>query len=240
MREWAASPGTLPAAASFLLSRAAGIETFALARAHAGPGRLLDVGSGRGEILDSFARLGWETVGIEPGRAVAEAVRARGHDVLAEDFASAPIELEFDLVVFSHSLEHMRDPRAALEKARGLLAPGGRIFVATPNAGGALSRIFGENWWQLDAPRHLVVLSRSGLRSIAARAGLRVLRMHTHSVPMGPLVSRRLARENAYLIERWDIRHEHRATSALARTGSLLADLAGVGDNLHAVLEVPR
>lgn len=237
IRDWIVHgrPGaTLGATA---LSRLTGVETFALARNYRGPARLLDVGSGRGEVLDSFARLGWATTGIEPGTDAAAQSRARGHIVIEDDFETIDVDGEFDLIVFSHSLEHMRDPGRALVKARALLSAQGRIFVATPNAGGALRRLTGRNWWQLDAPRHFVVFSRAGLRAAAANAGLRVVRLSTHSVPMGPLVSRRLARDPSYAIQDWGIDQERRGVVLGARAISLGADLVGAGDNLHAVLE---
>lgn len=228
--------GLVGAIGSRALSRLAGIESFELARAHSSPGRLLDVGSGGGEVLDSFARLSWSTTGIEPGEAAAQRSRERGHSIIEGDFASVELESQFDLVVFSHSLEHMRDPRASLEKARTLLAPGGSIFVATPNASGVLARLAGKNWWQLDAPRHLVVLSKRGLQSAANRAGLRVSELHTHSIPMGPLVSHRLAHEGGFLIEQWRGTDDPTPIRAAARAVSIVADLVGVGDNLHATL----
>jgi SAM-dependent methyltransferase len=160
--------------------------------------------------------------------------------VIEEDFATVALDPGFDLIVFSHALEHMRDPLAALMKARELLAPAGRIFVATPNASGALSRLTGHNWWQLDAPRHLVVLSKDGMRRVAARADLRLVDLHTHSIPMGPLVSRRLSRDDRFLIEQWSARDENVAMRIAVRCVSLGADLAGVGDNLHALLEKPQ
>jgi SAM-dependent methyltransferase len=39
----------------------------------------------------------------------------------------------FDVVIFSHVLEHLLRPDAALRDARRLLNPDGRIFVALPN-----------------------------------------------------------------------------------------------------------
>src|ERR1700761_164702 len=39
----------------------------------------------------------------------------------------------FDAVVFLQTIEHVQDPVAVLERFRSLLAPGGVVYVTTPN-----------------------------------------------------------------------------------------------------------
>ena len=228
--------GPFGGVASRGLARLTGIETFALVHGANGPWAVLDVGCGNGITLDSYARLGWRTAGVDAGERAVALARARGHDAVAGFFPETAPAGPFGLVLLVHSLEHLPDPVAALRRARELLAPGGRVFVATPNAGGALARRFGEHWWQIDAPRHLVVLTAAGLRAAGTRAGLVVERLHTHSVPMGPLVSRRLARDPGFCLEDWRPGREAWAGLLRAYAGSLLRDLGGRGDNLHAVL----
>ena len=41
---------------------------------------------------------------------------------------------QFDNIFLVHTLEHLDDPVAVLRQISGWLAPGGRLFVATPNA----------------------------------------------------------------------------------------------------------
>ena len=228
--------GPLGSVASRGLARLTGIETFALVRDATGPRAVLDVGCGNGVTLDSYARLGWRTAGIDAGERAVALARLRGHEAVVGLFPETAPTGPFGLVLLVHSLEHLPDPVAALGRARELLAPGGRVFVATPNAGGTVARRFGEHWWQIDAPRHLVVLTAAGLRAAGTRAGLIIERLHTHSVPMGPLVSRRLADDPGFHVEDWRSEDETRAELLRAYAGSLLCDLAGRGDNLHAVL----
>jgi hypothetical protein len=53
---------------------------------------------------------------------------------------------------------------------------------------------------------------------------------------MGPLVSRRLADDPDFHLEDWRSVQETRLRVVSAYAQSLLNDLAGRGDNLHAVL----
>ena len=39
---------------------------------------------------------------------------------------------KFDLIIFAHSLEHMREPISVLEHSRGLLGDNGYIFIELP------------------------------------------------------------------------------------------------------------
>jgi hypothetical protein len=80
-------------------------------------------------------------------------------------------------VIFWHSLEHLRRPAAALEHAAGLVAPGGVLVVAVPNAASLQARLFGDRWLALDLPRHLVHLSPAALLSKVGDLGFRVERV---------------------------------------------------------------
>jgi hypothetical protein len=79
--------------------------------------------------------------------------------------------------VFWLSLEHLRDPAAALDRATALLEPGGVVAIAVPNLGSWQARCFGARWFHLDLPRHLVHLSAGALCAGLERRGLEVRRV---------------------------------------------------------------
>ena len=82
----------------------------------------------------------------------------------------------FEAITFWHSLEHFRDPRAAVESASKLLAPGGTLLIAVPDAGGLQARASGAHWFHLDVPRHLFHFTRDALGSMLQQLGLGVKR----------------------------------------------------------------
>jgi SAM-dependent methyltransferase len=132
--------------------------------------RLLDVGCGGGSLVSGLARNGWTRLtGLDPYARPELLAPAR---FVAADLTGITSE-PFDLIVFNHSLEHLFDPRAALAKARELLADGGHVLVRIPIAADAWRR-YGPHWFQIDAPRHLFVPTVAGIEQLVARAGLRI------------------------------------------------------------------
>jgi hypothetical protein len=130
-------------------------------------GRVLDVGAGDGALLDGLRRRGREAVGLER-TATRPDVSERELDELEGEWAA---------VVFWHSLEHLPEPAAALERAARLLAPGGVIVIAVPNSDSLQARAFGDRWLALDPPRHLVHLSAAALRTRLRDLGLGIGRV---------------------------------------------------------------
>lgn len=131
------------------------------------PGPVLDVGAGDGTLVEAFVRHGRDAVGLEP---YASGPRIRAAEI--EEMSG-----EWAAVIFWHSLEHLRQPAEALSHAARLLVPGGLLVVAVPNAGSLQARAFGDRWFALDLPRHLVHLSPAPLLSKIEALGLRVERV---------------------------------------------------------------
>lgn len=139
------------------------------------PGALLDLGCGPGTFSSAARARGWSTVGVELNpRSVAEC-RSAGLEVLCEEFPSASLAgRRFDAVVMNDFLEHLGDPVGALREARRLLAPGGVLFVTTPDVGSLLARVAAGRWLHLKPNEHLVYFDRRTLAAALERAGFRV------------------------------------------------------------------
>jgi SAM-dependent methyltransferase len=130
------------------------------------PGRVLDVGAGDGTLLDALRRRGREAVGLER--------RSDRPDVVAGDIGD--LDGDWAAVVFWHSLEHLRTPEWALRRAAGLVTTDGVMVVAAPNAASWQAQLFGERWFALDLPRHLVHIPAAVLVATLEGVGFRVER----------------------------------------------------------------
>jgi SAM-dependent methyltransferase len=132
-----------------------------LRRAGLRPGaRVLDIGAGRGLMVEALRAAGFDARGIDPAdRAWPGAwVERRA----LEDHA----DRDLDAAVLWHVLEHLDDARAALRRVHGWLRPGGLLLVGVPNLDSLQRRHAGKRWVHYDVPRHRVHLTPAGLRAV--------------------------------------------------------------------------
>lgn len=144
-----------------------------------GPGRVLDVGCGRGRFLSSMAERGWEAHGIDVERdaiditndnAGVSATRSRIQDYEARE--------PFDLLTMWHTLEHIHNPQEVLDSAAKLLRTTGRLLIEVPNLDSFLASQFPRYWYDLDVPRHLVHYTPQSLRILCQNSGFEIDSFH--------------------------------------------------------------
>lgn len=140
------------------------------------PGRVLDVGCGRGVLLQEFRRRGWEVQGTELSEQAAS---------YARNTFNIPVEIgsletlqfppnHFDAVTLWHVLEHVGNPRALLAEINRILKPDGVLLVAVPNFGSLEARVAKDKWFHLDVPRHVTHFSQATLESALNDGGFDV------------------------------------------------------------------
>jgi SAM-dependent methyltransferase len=134
---------------------------------------VLDVGCGAGaNLLNRMARVGFDNVlGADPF-IPADIVTSAGVKVLQCDISG--VEGGFDLIMFHHSFEHIGEPRETLRLARSRLKLGGKCLIRIPTPSSDAFDLYGKDWVQLDAPRHLSLISRSGMDILAQDCGFRM------------------------------------------------------------------
>lgn len=136
------------------------------------PGSLLDVGCGRGDIGAAFVRQGWRVVGVDPSASACAIARARGMEASVGTLGSIRYDDEsFDVVVMSHSLEHVPDTPAELDRVHRVLRPGGLLVITVPNFACWQRERFGSAWFPLDLPRHRTHFTPRSLELVLSAAG---------------------------------------------------------------------
>jgi SAM-dependent methyltransferase len=140
---------------------------------HVPSGRLLDVGSGHGLLLDEARRRGYAAEGLELSRAAARHARETLGLLVHERTLEEPLfEGErFDAIVLADLLEHLDDPCGALDRCAELLAPEGALMVVTPDPSSLTAQLAGGRWWGY-LPSHACLVPRATLRELVAARGL--------------------------------------------------------------------
>lgn len=136
--------------------------------------RILDVGCGSGQEARELAMHGFARAeGIDPYMPQAS-VSLTGSPRLRRASLEDLSGERFDLVLLTHVLEHVRDPRGTLEMLRQVLAPEGVCRIEVPVADSEAFGVYGPRWVDLDPPRHLQIPTRHALDGLMARVGLEI------------------------------------------------------------------
>lgn len=126
----------------------------------AGAKRVLDVGTGEGQIARLAVREGAQLVaGVDPTRAQLTVARERAGGVLyarANADALPFPDASFDAVVVCLVFEHIADHVPAIREIARVLAPGGRFLfflnhplLQAPNSGWVIDHVLEEEYWRI-------------------------------------------------------------------------------------------
>jgi 2-polyprenyl-3-methyl-5-hydroxy-6-metoxy-1,4-benzoquinol methylase len=149
------------------------------------PGRVLEVGSGKGYLLAALNRLGWRATGIEIGADAARYAR----DVFGVETFPGTIEAyraaypgahDFPTVLCIDIIEHVTDPSAFVAELASVTAKGGVLVIDTPNGGAAHIPIEKENWRGFN-PFHIFVFNRENLTRLLEQRGFRVTQAFSYN-----------------------------------------------------------
>jgi SAM-dependent methyltransferase len=202
----------------------------------AGRGRLLDVGCGAGTNLRTLQAQGWDVYGVDLSPvAVNLAASHFGDRVQLGTLHGARYEdRAFDVVLFSHSLEHMFNPIEVLREAYRVLDHGGQVVVTLPNTGSAEAKLFGKWWFPWELPRHLFHFEKTTLSRMLSVSGFQVRSIRTGVGTLFFMVS--LERVLRYRLG-WTLRLRKAVEKLIAKPFCLLAGHLGYGTELTIYAE---
>ena len=150
--------------------------------------RILDVGCGDGRALNWYKaveKYDVETFGVDFDAASVGKARAAGHEVYLGTFEDAQIPNDyFDLVIATHVIEHVADPKAFARKAFEVLKPGGIFLCETPNVDSLDAKLFQkQHWGGYHFPRHWVLYTPQSITKMAESVGFKVDRIDFNPAP---------------------------------------------------------
>ena len=129
--------------------------------------KILDVGCGAGTLLYLLYEAGFSNLlGIDP-YIDRDIEYENGLAIFRQEIHE--VQGLWDLIMFHHSFEHMKDPLIILQAVSKLLNSGGYCLIRIPVVSSFAWENYGVNWVQLDAPRHLFLHSLDSLRTLARK-----------------------------------------------------------------------
>lgn len=217
--------------------------------------RLLDVGCGYGQLLQTAKDEGWDAAGIDLSEAAVVLCQRRGLAAHRTDFFDRTLdEQRFDVIVMSELIEHVPSPQRFLKRAEELLSAGGVLYLTTPNFGSLARRILGEAWSVIH-PEHIGYFERSTLRKMTrAETGLREIAIEANNIAPSVVIAllgargapsrgaaTRMHRETRRGLDQQLRRAIHRNRMLRASKALLnhTVSRAGLGDTLVAWLQKP-
>ncbi|MDP8242564.1 MAG: class I SAM-dependent methyltransferase [Candidatus Hinthialibacter antarcticus] len=134
--------------------------------------RCLDVGCASGRTAATFQRLGWDAHGIDVDPQAIAVAQEHGLEVSVAHLEQLELDKLFDFITLVDVIEHVRDPKALMQRASQLLKPGGAVYIKTPCADSLPHRLVGERW--LESAEHVQFFSQRTLTKLVEEAGFKI------------------------------------------------------------------
>ncbi len=158
--------------------------------------RFLDIGAGYGFFTKAAIEQGFQVTALEPAPSCQQVFKLmNGFDslpiLLNEGFTNAHVG-EFDVVLMSQVLEHVRDLDWMLNALYSLLRDGGVAAIAVPHFRSLVSILQGRRDMFIVPPEHLNFFTARGLERLFQRHGFTVLASQTISRADGKRLARKM------------------------------------------------
>lgn len=136
--------------------------------------KILDVWSGEWHRLLKleslwFKNLTWLDPYIEKTHRISSNI-----ELIKEEIDKFPYENYFDLINLSHSLEHMYDHDKIINKIARFVKKSWVIMISIPIKNKAYE-IYKESWFQIDAPRHIIIHTVESFKKTIERNWLEII-----------------------------------------------------------------
>jgi 2-polyprenyl-3-methyl-5-hydroxy-6-metoxy-1,4-benzoquinol methylase len=150
-------------------------------------GRLLEIGCATGAFLSEAKQHGFDAVGLDASSNYAKFTQELGLDVRHGRLEDVNFKKEeFDVIAFSHLLEHIENPLSFLEELKTYLKPDGVLFIVVPNEASSTNKILGYKHSTYQQPDHLFFFTKITLNNYLEKAGFSTKKLiskeYTHHI----------------------------------------------------------
>jgi SAM-dependent methyltransferase len=141
--------------------------------------RLLEIGSGMGHLVgqleDTFETYGMDLNhwAVKQSKSVTEKTKLQTASAQELPFRDGT----FNVVIIKHIVEHLPDPRQAIQEIGRVTEPGGTLILATPNLDSLLKPWKGDRWIGYQDPTHISLKRPAEWLELIRSAGFRPLKI---------------------------------------------------------------
>jgi SAM-dependent methyltransferase len=136
----------------------------------------LDVGCGRGLLLQEFRARGFDSCGLD---VVPDVVKYLNEELkipsVCADVSEIPDRFaadSFDLVTAFYLIEHIPNVRETIQNIYRVLKPGGWMAIGVPLLNAPIANSLGSRWLDIgEAPRHMNLPSANGFHALCRDVG---------------------------------------------------------------------
>lgn len=142
-------------------------------------GKLLEIGSSFGYLLNFFKKDEWQVMGVEPNLGQCKYAESHfGIKAIPSTLEKAEIsDNSIDVVLMMHVIEHVPDPYMTFKEVYRLLKPGGVFVVETPRYDTLVFKLLGKRERSLSCNGHIYFFTSQTLEKMATQAGFTMLKL---------------------------------------------------------------
>ena len=147
-----------------------------LKKSYPNRGKLIEIGSGLGHLLNFFKQDGWDVMGIEPLRGGCQFSESEfGIKAIPKTIEEAALdENSVDVVLMMHVIEHVPEPFSTFKEVYRILKPGGIFILETPRYDTLMFKLLGKRERSLSCDGHLYFFTTHTLKKMATNAAFTV------------------------------------------------------------------
>lgn len=140
--------------------------------------KLLDVGCGTGDFLQTALENNWIVSGIEPNEQAREIANKKTNNSVFETEQLLKLEASsFDVITLWHVLEHLPDLENHIKVFKKLLKTNGTLIIAVPNYKSYDAKHYKQFWAAYDVPRHLWHFNKTSISKLVSKQHMKVLKV---------------------------------------------------------------
>lgn len=146
-------------------------------------GRILDYGTGAGNMVAFFNFLGWDAEGIEISPSAVENAKKNGLKLRCGSIEQLDEYLNYYDVIYScHALEHVSNVDLLFQRFFNALKPGGKLVFEVPNGNSASINTYKDIYFYFGMPIHINLFTPISAKKILTKSGFFNIKTDSYSI----------------------------------------------------------